>query len=64
MVTARLRQTVKSASRNRTYSGPSETTGALPARPFAITSRVSLVEVSPSTVIMLKVSRTTSLRAF
>ena len=41
------------AARNLSYSGPSVTTGSLPARPEASSSRVSLVEVSRSTLIWL-----------
>ena len=37
---------------------------ALSAMPLAITAQVSLVEVSPSTLIMLKVESTVALSAF
>ena len=61
--TARSRHTVNSASLKVLYASLPAATGALPARPLASSSSVSLVLVSPSTEIMLKVSGTTALSA-
>src|SRR5690606_26696178 len=52
---ARWIKSSKSLSLNNPYPGSSlDITFLLPARPLAMTATISLVEVSPSTVIMLK----------
>ena len=53
-----------SASRNASYSGLFSLISGFSAIPFASTSSVSFVEVSPSTEIILKVSTTSSFTAF
>ena len=47
--------TVFRAFINSEKSSPSAVISAFPARPFAITATISLVEVSPSTLTILKV---------
>ncbi len=65
---AMLRQrkmfTVLSACMKTSKSAPSAVISALPARPLAIMLTMSLVEVSPSTLTMLKVFLMSPLRAF
>ena len=56
--------TVLRAFMNSAKSGPSAVISGFPARPSAMRETMSLVEVSPSTLTMLKVSCTSVERAF
>ena len=56
--------TVFNAHIKASKSSPSAVISVLPAMPFASTTTMSLVEVSPSTLSILKVSVTSLLNAF
>ena len=60
----RVRHTASRAPTKASYSGPSWVISGLPAAPFAKMAKVSLVEVSPSMEIMLKVASVTWWMAF
>ena len=64
MLRQRLMFTVFNAFINSPKSSPSLSISVFPASPFASTATISLVEVSPSMLIMLKVSAMSQERAF